>query len=106
MTTDDNSPLWSNAALVSPVLLLGALYFLSTPQGQAFNERVFGRLFTLGALLMLGSWGIVLVGLFAFGVGATVMAWKRREEPAVLRKFALVVNVFVPVALFLYYSYS
>src|SRR5687768_5890454 len=98
-------PAWSIAALCCPPLLLGIIYILSTPQGQSFNERVFGRLYTLGAILMLGAYGVLLLGLIVLGVAAALVARTRRESPSWMPKLALAVNLFIPLAIFVYRSY-
>ncbi|HKS07662.1 MAG TPA: hypothetical protein VJR92_15275 [Gemmatimonadaceae bacterium] len=103
---DRRPPVWSSVGLCCPVLIVGVIYFLSTPQGQAFNERTFGRYYTAGALLMIGVYGAVLLGLFAAGIGASVMAWKREEEPLWLRQLATAANVIPPIAYFLFVSYT
>jgi Kef-type K+ transport system membrane component KefB len=80
--------------------MLGALYFLTTQEGRNFNERVFGRYYTAGAILMLGAWGAFFIGVFALGVAATVVARRRRESPAWMPNVALaaglVAAAFVP----------
>jgi hypothetical protein len=102
---DAKPPIWSIASLACPLTLISLFVFLASPQGQAINERVFGRFYTLGALLMLGAWGVVFVGGLAIGIAAAIKGLRRRESPTWLPKLALAVNVAPPLAAFLYRSY-
>ena len=49
LPTPAKAPVFSIAALCCPPLVLAIIGFLATPQGQSFNERVFGRYYTAGA---------------------------------------------------------
>ena len=98
-------PVWSSAALCCPLLLSGVVYFLSTAQGQAFNERVFGRYYTLGAILMLGSYSVLVFGLLALGVVAAVAGGRRGETPRWMSRLALAINVGIPFVILGYRSY-
>jgi hypothetical protein len=98
-------PAYSIAALCCPPVVLGIIYFLSTQQGRDFNERVFGRYYTLGALLMLGAYGVLVFGLLAAGVAASIAARRRHESPSWMPKLALVVNLVIPIGFLLYRSY-
>ena len=96
----------SSVSLCCPLLVVGIIYFLSTPQGIAFNERTFGRLYTLGALLMIGAYGAVIIGLLALGTFLALTARRKNESPSWIPTLALVLNAGLPIGFFLYTSYS
>lgn len=90
-------PLLSGFAICCALLAAGVVWFLETPQGREFNEDVFGRFYTLGAIMVLAFYGALTFGLLTLGVAATVWAW-RRGEPALWRWLALL--AYLPPALF------
>ena len=100
-----HTPVRSIIGLACPLVGTAVFAFLTTSQGQAFNERVFGHLYTLGAILMLGGYGAFFLALFAVGVVCSVTAWMRNEQPAWLPRLAIGLNVLPPVAVLLYRSY-
>jgi hypothetical protein len=89
-------------AICCPVLLVGMIFFLETPQGRAFNEQLFARYYTLGALLMLGFYGAIGFCLVVFGLTLGVIACVRRETPLWLPCLAVVANVLAPLAVLRY----
>ena len=92
-------PALSILALVCPAVLLAIVLFLSTQQGRNFNEWLFGRLYTLGAILMLGFYGAISLCLLGSGFVLGITACIRREAPLWFPYLALATNVIVPIAI-------
>ena len=86
-------------------VIVATFAFLATPEGQSFNEKVFGRYYTAGTVLAFGVYGLGGLAAFVGGVVLAVMAWRRREEPQWLRRLAVVTNIGLPIVAFLLYSY-
>ena len=106
MTSGDRRlPACSIGAIACMAVIVAAFAFLATPQGQAFNERVFGRYYTAGMVLAFGVYGLGGLAVFISGVVLAVLAWRRHEEPQWLRRLAVFTNVVAPIVAFLLYSY-
>lgn len=106
MTRGDRKlPACSIGALACIAVIVATFTFLTTPEGQAFNERVFGRYYTAGMVLAFGVYGLGGLAAFVAGVVLAVLAWRRREEPRWLRRLAMFTNIVLPIAAFLLYSY-
>jgi hypothetical protein len=87
----------SVTAILCAVLLVAVAWFLRTPDAQIFNERVFGRYYTAGMLMMLGFYGATAVGLVGGGLIAAVLACVRREMPPGLRWSAVAASLVGPM---------
>jgi hypothetical protein len=61
-------PVCSLGALACMAVLLAVFAFLATPEGQSFNERVFGRYYIAGMILAFAIYGLGGFGLFVLGV--------------------------------------
>jgi hypothetical protein len=53
-SSDRRFPTCSIGAIACMVVIVATVAFLATPEGQAFNERVFGRYYTVGMILAFG----------------------------------------------------
>ena len=95
-------PRLSILAICCPLLIRGIFYFLATATARDFNERMFGRYYTLGTLLMLGFYAAIVLGLVGGGLALGVLACRRRERPAWLSWVALAANILAPLAVLLY----
>jgi uncharacterized membrane protein YhaH (DUF805 family) len=102
---DRRVPACSIGAITCTVVLMATFAFLATPSGQSFNERVFGRYYTVGMILAFGVYGLGGLATLVTGAVLAVQAWRRREEPAWLRHIAVFTGVVLPIVAFLLYSY-
>ena len=95
-------PILSIVALCCPLLIRGVFYFLASATARDFNERMFGRYYTGGMLLMLGFYAAIVLGLVGLGLALGAIACRRRETPAWLPWLALAANIFAPLAVMLW----
>lgn len=98
-------PIFSILALCCPPLILGVFYFLASPTARDFNERMFGRYYTGGMLLMLGFYTAIMLGLVGLGLALGALACCRRESPAWLQWLALAANIVAPLAVLLWLTH-
>ena len=106
MTRDSRRvPVCSLGAIACMAAIVATFAFLTTPEGQSFNERVFGRYYTAGMVLAFGVYGLGGLAAFITGVVLAVLAWRRREEPRWLRQLAVFSNIVLPIVAFVLYSY-
>jgi hypothetical protein len=98
-------PILSILAICCPLLVWGIFYFLATATARAFNERMFGRYYTLGMLFVLGFYAAIVLGLVGRGLALGVLASRRRETPAWLSWVALAANILAPIAVLLYLTH-
>lgn len=96
------APRFSLLAIGCATAFWSVFYFLTTAAGLQFNEDVFGRLYTLGTLLMMGVYGALFLGLMVGGAGSTFLAFKHDERPRWFPKVALVANLLAPAAWFIF----
>jgi len=94
-------PVLSIVAISCPLLVRGVFYFLATATARDFNERMFGRYYTLGTLLMLGFYAAIVLGLVGLGLALGVTACRRRETPSWMPWLALAANIVAPLAVLL-----
>jgi uncharacterized membrane protein YvlD (DUF360 family) len=98
-------PVLSIAAIACPLLVPGVFSFLATAAARDFNERIFGRYYTLGRLLMVGFYAAIVLGFVSLGLALGVMARRRRETPSWLPWLALAANVAAPLAVLVYLTH-
>jgi hypothetical protein len=103
MTPDDSpAPIRSLGAIACVVVMWSIFWFLTTEAGRQFNEDVFGRYYTLGALMMMGTYAAIGLSLFVGGIFLTWRAISRGEQPPFFPRLALIVNLAAPVAWLLF----
>ena len=98
-------PVLSIAAICCPLLIRGVLYFLATATARDSNERMFGRYYTLGMLLMVGFYAAIVLGLVGLGLALGIAARRRRETPTWLPWLALAANIVAPLAVLLWLTH-
>jgi ABC-type Na+ efflux pump permease subunit len=98
-------PVLSIAAICCPLLIRGVFDFLGTAAARDFNERMFGRYYTLGMLLTVGFYAAIVLGLTGLGLALGVMARRRRETPYWLPLLALATNIVAPLAVLLWLTH-
>lgn len=86
-------PILSIVAICCPLLIRGVFSFLSSAAGREFNERVFGRYYTLGMLLMVGFYAVIVLGVIGLGLALGASARHRCEKPSWMPWLALAVNI-------------
>jgi hypothetical protein len=94
-------PILSIVAICCPLLIRGVFFFLSTAAAREFNERIFGRYYTLGMLLMVGFYAAIVLGLISLGLALGVNARRRYETPSWMPWLALVANIVAAFAVLL-----
>ena len=99
-------PILSIVAICCPLLIPGVFYFLATATGRDFNERMFGRYYTLGMLLMVGFYAAIVLGLVGLGLALGVVACRRRETPSWLPRLALAASIVAPLAVLLFLTHG
>jgi hypothetical protein len=92
------TPIRSLGAIACAATMWGIFWFLTTEAGRQFNEDVFGRYYTLGALLMMGTYAAIGFGLFGGGIFLTWRAIANEERPPFFPRLALIVNLAAPAA--------
>jgi hypothetical protein len=100
-----STPIRSLGAIACAAAMWGIFWFLTTAAGRRFNEDVFGRYYTLGALLMMGTYAVIGFGLFGSGIFLTWRAIASEEQPSFLPRIALIVNLAAPAA-WCFFAYS
>jgi hypothetical protein len=98
-------PILSIVAICCPLLIRGVFYFLATATARDFNERMFGRYYTLGMLLMVGFYVAIVLGLMGIGFALGVLAYRRRETPSWMPWLALAANIVAPLAVLLFLTH-
>lgn len=71
-------------AIATNVALVGVVYIITRPGAAAFadfSDRVFGRYFTAGAILVLFVYGVAFAAVVGLAVVTTLLAWTKRESP-------------------------
>lgn len=96
------APTRSLGAIACAVTMWGIFLFLTTEAGRRFNEDVFGRYYTLGALMMMGTYAAIGLSLLGGGAVLTWRAIAREERPSWLPRAALIANLAAPVAWLLF----
>lgn len=96
------TPVRSLGAIACAVAMWSIFWFLTTEAGRQFNEDVFGRYYTLGALMMMGTYAVIGFGLFGGGVFLTWRAIANEEQPPIFPRLALIVNLAAPAAWFFF----
>ena len=104
-TNRSNRPVLSIAAIACPLLIPGVFSFLATAAARDFNERIFGRYYTLGMLLMVGFYAAIVLSFVSLGLALGVMARRRRETPSWLPWLALGANIAAPLAVLIYLTH-
>jgi len=99
-------PILSIVAICCPLLIWGVFYFLATATARDFNERMFGRYYTLGILLMVGFYAAVVLGLVGLGLALGITARRHRETPSWLPWLALAANTVAPLAVLLWLTHQ
>jgi hypothetical protein len=97
-----STPIRSLGAIACAVVMWSIFWFLTTEAGRQFNEDVFGRYYTLGALMMMGTYAVIGFSLFGGGIFLTWRAIANEERPAFFPRLALIVNLAAPVAWLLF----
>lgn len=95
----DSRKLSGISACVS-LALVGFAYWVAGPGTATFNalnDRMFGRYYTAGAILMIGFYGLAFFGVVGIALAAAILSWIRKEEPRWLVRCALVVALVAPV---------
>src|SRR5687768_9632498 len=96
------TPIRSLGAIACAVVMWSIFWFLTTESGRQFNEDVFGRYYTLGALMMMGTYAVIGFSLFGGGIFLTWRATAEEERPPYFPRLALIVNLAAPVAWLLF----
>jgi uncharacterized membrane protein YvlD (DUF360 family) len=99
-------PLLSILAICCPLLVWGIFYFLATATARDFNQRMFGRYYTLGMLLTVGFYAAIVLSLAGLGLALGVMARRRRETPSWLPLLAVAANIVAPLAVLLWLTHE
>jgi len=95
-------PILSVLAICCPLMIRGVFYLLATATARDYNERMFGRYYTLGMLFMVGFYAAIVLGLVGLGLALGVVAYRRRETPSWLPWLALAANIVAPLAVLLF----
>ena len=98
-------PTLSILAICCPLMIPGVFYFLATAAARDFNDKIFGRYYTLGMLLMVGFYAAIVLGLVGLGLVLGAIACRRRETPAWLPWLALAANTVAPLAVLLWLAH-
>lgn len=89
--------MFSLLAVGASLALLRFVYWLGTSAANAFNEQVFGRYYTAGAILMIGAYALVFFTLVGIAVASCAFAWMRNEVPVWLRWTATLISAIAPL---------
>jgi hypothetical protein len=92
-------PILSLLGLCCPFLLWGVFSFLASAAGRDFNEQIFGRYYTAGALLMLACYAMIVLGLMGSGIALGALARARNETPAWFPWMTLLSNMLASLAI-------
>lgn len=95
-----NSTVLSAMAICTSVTLVGVTYWVTGPgvnEFNAFNERVFGKYYTAGAILMIGFYSLAFFSIVGVAVVATAIAWLRTGQPRWLTWTATVGTIVAPI---------
>lgn len=90
----------SIASIFISVSLVAAVSWLAGPglsDVNAFNERIFGRYYTAGAILMIGSYGLAFSAVVGGALTAAAIGWLRKERPRWITWIALLAAIVAPV---------
>ena len=99
---DRRPPIRSLGAIACAAAMWGIFWFLTTAAGRQFNEDVFGRYYTLGALMMMGTYAVIGFSLFGGGIFLTWRAIASEEQPPFFPRLALIMNLAAPAAWFFF----
>ena len=98
--TQRNSMVLSVVSICTSIALMGVVYWLTGPglnEFNEFNERIFGRYYTAGAILMIGVYSLAFISIVGVVVVATATAWIRKEQPRWLTWTATILAVVAPI---------
>ncbi len=95
-----NTPTFAIASSATSTAFLAAVAWVTGPglsDFNAFNERVFGRYYTAGAILMIGLYGLAFAAIAGGAAIAAAIAWRRKEEPRWIKVLATLAALGVPL---------
>lgn len=84
-------------AIFFGVALVGYSLWLASPAANAFNERVFGQLYTAGAILVILFHALIFFLLAGTAAGMAFGAWFRKEGPRWLMWTAIIAVLAAPL---------
>lgn len=98
--TQRNPTALSVGSLCTSIALVAVIGWLTGPglsEFNAFNERIFGRYYTAGAILMLGFYGLVFFAISGTAIAAAAMGWLQKGQPRWLTWAAILAAIVAPI---------